>query len=140
MLAAALYSRELDAVLDRIVHKPATRLTAVAVVVLIGLPHLSVTVDSSHYVHPYPGISGSRDEVAIAAYFPNAKCPRQPSDPGSSYYLHCLADWTWHRGWAIGDAYEAIDRRDTAVFAVLYAVAVAGLAGLAVRARVPQAV
>jgi hypothetical protein len=128
MLAAAFYAPELDAALDRIVCSPATAGAAVAIVALIGLPHLSVTVDSSHYLHPYPGTSGSRNEVAIAPYFPDDACPDQPTTPGSRYYLHCLDHWTWHQGWAIAHAYTAIGRRDAPQFVFLYVAALTAFA------------
>jgi hypothetical protein len=123
MLAIAFYPRELEASLARIAGSAAGKAALVSVFVLLGLAHLSVTVDSSHQPHFYPGTAVTPSEVAIQPFLPDRACPGYPDTPGTPYYFHCLNHWTWHSGWALGDAYRALDRHNAPSYALLYILA-----------------
>jgi hypothetical protein len=133
LLAIAFYPREFDSSLARIVHSATGKAVLFAVVVLVGLAHLSVTVDSSHQPHFYPGTAVSPSEVAIAPFLPDRSCPAYPRGPGTDYYFHCLNHWTWHSGWAIGDAYRVLGRRNTLSYALLYVLAIGSAVFLVAR-------
>jgi hypothetical protein len=109
---------------------------AAALACLIGLAQIGVVVDSSRYAHPWPGEQVARGEVVFRPYFPDASCPRFPlptQDRG--YYLHCLHHWTWQRGFQLVHAYPPLWRTDGPLYALVYVVAVGGVAAAALRRR-----
>jgi hypothetical protein len=119
-----------------LIGRPASAVFVCAALVLTGLPHVIVTVDSARYHHGPPGLNADRRELVIRATEPDTVCPGQPRiTDNRDYYLHCLRHRTWQKGIAPVKAYSVLSNGLVAVFAAVWTAGVLGLM-LFARARV----
>jgi hypothetical protein len=71
-------------------------------VAVAGLPQLGAMINTSRFVHTYPGEKANRAEVALHPFFADRECPRYPAiEEGRQYYFHCLNHQTWGQGLAV---------------------------------------
>jgi hypothetical protein len=106
-----------------------------AAVIVTGLPHIVVTVDSAEHRHAPPGLTADLRELVVRPFAADATCPQQPRiEENRSYYLTCQEHRTWHKGIAPLEAYSRLTNPLVAGFAILWSAAIVGLIGYA-RAR-----
>jgi hypothetical protein len=136
VLALVAYPAMTRAAIDRLVG--GSRWAAVGVcagLVLAGLPHMIVTVDSAQHDHAPPGLKANLSELVVRPFVADATCPQQPSAIADrAYDRKCLQHRTWHKGVAAVEAYSGLSNPLVSGFAVLWAAAMVGLVAYA-RAR-----
>jgi hypothetical protein len=138
VLGLVAYPAKTRAAATRLVGR--SRATAAIVcsgLVLTGLPHVIVTVDSARHDHAPPGLNADFSELVVRPFVPDATCPEQPSAiEDRAYDRKCLEHRTWHKGIAPVEAYGELSNPLVLAFGILWAAAVVGLIGYArVRAR-----
>jgi hypothetical protein len=136
LLGLAAYPDTTRAVVARLVGGPwATAALVCAVLIVAGLPHVIVTVDSAQHDHAPPGLNANLSELVVRPFAPDSTCPVQPSAIANrAYDRRCLQHRTWHKGIAPIEAYGALSNPLVRAFGILWAAAVLGLIGYA-RAR-----